>query len=120
MNPFEDCLRNAQRYIPSLMAWTAFSYHEHTGLILERLANFVRTHIPHFGDFGNSIVQFGVRRTHATDRNWLSKRFFRAGLILISQRRVSHDGAGDRCGASNSFRPYQRTTATGAAGLLIM
>jgi len=67
MNPFEDCLRNAQRDIPSLVAWTAFSDRKHTGLILEKLANFVRTQIPHFGDFGNGIVPLSVWRTRPTE-----------------------------------------------------
>ena len=62
MNTFEHRVRNSQRNIPSLVAWTSFSEHKHTRLILEKLANFVRTQVPHFGDFRNGVVPFGVRR----------------------------------------------------------
>ena len=86
MNSFKDCLRNAQRDVPSLVVWTALSDRKHTGLILEQLANLVGAQVPHFSDFSDSIVSFSVRRTHATDRNSrrLSKRFFLAVLISIT------------------------------------
>ena len=62
MNAFEHGAGNSQRNIPSLVAWTSFSEHKHTRLILEKFANFVRTQVPHFGDFRNGVVPLGVRR----------------------------------------------------------
>jgi hypothetical protein len=62
MNAFEHRVGNSQRNIPSLVAGTSFSEHKHTWLILEKLANFVRTQVPHFGDFRNGVVPLGVRR----------------------------------------------------------
>ena len=66
--------------------------HKHTGLILEKLANFISTQIPHFGDFRNGIMPLdvhrgldlgwyghcvlvtppGSRRSTSTSSNWLS------------------------------------------------
>jgi hypothetical protein len=63
MNAFEHGAGNSQRNIPSLVAGTSFSEHKHTRLILEKFANFVRTQVPHFGDFRNGVVPFGVRRS---------------------------------------------------------
>jgi hypothetical protein len=62
MNTFEHRVRNPQRNIPSLVAGTSFSEHKDTRLILEKFANFVRTQVPHFGDFRNGVVPLGVRR----------------------------------------------------------
>ena len=62
MNAFEHGAGNSQRNIPPLVARTSFSEHEHTRLILEKFANFVRTQVPHFGDFRNGVVPLGVRR----------------------------------------------------------
>ena len=62
MNAFEHGAGNSQRNIPPLVAGTSISQHKHTRLILEKLANFVRTQVPHFGDFRNGVVPFGVRR----------------------------------------------------------
>ena len=63
MNTFQHGTRNSQRNIPPLVAWTSFSEHEYTRLILEKFANFVRTQVPHFGDFRNGVVPLGVRRS---------------------------------------------------------
>jgi hypothetical protein len=46
MDPFEHSLRNAQRDVPSLVAWTPFSDHEHARLVLEKLTNFVGAQVP--------------------------------------------------------------------------
>lgn len=62
MNAFEHGARNPQRNIPPLVARTSFSEHKHTRLILEEFANFVRTQVPHFGDFRNGVVPLSVRR----------------------------------------------------------
>jgi len=62
MNPFEHRVRNPQRNIASLVAGTVFSEHKHPRFILEKLANFICTKIPHFGDFRNGVVPLGVRR----------------------------------------------------------
>lgn len=56
MNPFEHRVRNPQRNIPSFVAWTPFSDHKHTRLMLEKLANFISTQIPHLSDFRNGVV----------------------------------------------------------------
>ena len=63
MNAFEHGAGNSQRNIPPLIAGTSISQHKHTRLILEKLANFVRTQVPHFGDFRNGVVPLGVRRS---------------------------------------------------------
>ena len=63
MNAFEHGAGNSQRNIPPLVAGTSISQHKHTRLILEKLANFVRTQVPHFGDFRNGVVPLGVRRS---------------------------------------------------------
>ena len=62
MNSFEHCLRDAQCDIPSLVPRTPLSYDKHAGLILEKFTNFIRTQIPHFGDFRNGIVPLDVHR----------------------------------------------------------
>ncbi|MHB8525004.1 MAG: hypothetical protein ACYDD2_02455 [Candidatus Acidiferrales bacterium] len=62
MNSFDYSLRNAQRDVPPLVAWTPFSDHKHTRLILEKLTHFISTEIPHFGDFRNGIVPLDVHR----------------------------------------------------------
>jgi hypothetical protein len=41
MNAFEHGAGNSQRNIPPLVAGTSISQHKHTGLILEKFANFV-------------------------------------------------------------------------------
>jgi len=50
MNAFEHSLRNAQRNIPSLVAWTPFSDHKHARLILEKSTNLISAQIPHLSD----------------------------------------------------------------------
>jgi hypothetical protein len=56
MNSFEHGLRNAQRDIPSLVAWTPLSDYKHTRLVLEKVTNFINAQTPHLGDFRNGIV----------------------------------------------------------------
>src|SRR6266436_1023820 len=62
MNPFEHSLRNAQCDVPSLVAWTQLSDHKDSRLVLEKLTNFIRTQVPHFGNFRNGVVPFGRGR----------------------------------------------------------
>ena len=62
MNAFEHGAGNSQGNIPSLVARASISEHKYTRLILEKFANFVRTQVPHFGDFRNGVVPLGVRR----------------------------------------------------------
>src|SRR5437016_4416090 len=85
MDPFEHSLRNTQRHVPSLVAWTPFSDHEHARLVLEKLTDFIRTQVPHFGDFRNGIVSLGMRRTDNANGSSrvLGKRLFLAVLIVI-------------------------------------
>jgi len=45
MDPFEHSLRNTQRHVPSLAAWTPFSDHEHARLCLEKLTDFIRAQV---------------------------------------------------------------------------
>ncbi len=68
VNAFEHGARNPQRNIPSLVARTSFSEDKHTRLILEKFANFVRTQVPHFGDFRNGIMPLDVHR--GLDLGW--------------------------------------------------
>jgi hypothetical protein len=68
MDPFEHSLRNAQCDVPSLVARTPFSDHKHARLVLEKFANFVRTQVPHFGDFRNGIMPLDVHR--GLDLGW--------------------------------------------------
>jgi hypothetical protein len=63
MNTFQHGARNPQRNIPSLVARASFSERKHTRFILEKFANFVRTQVPHFGDFRNGVVPLGMRRS---------------------------------------------------------
>jgi hypothetical protein len=69
MHPFEHRLRNSQRNIASLVAGTAFSEHKHTRFILEKLANFVCTQVPHFRDFPDSIMSFSMNGGLNSDRD---------------------------------------------------
>src|SRR5260370_39641296 len=85
MNAFEHSLRNAQRNIPSLVAWTPFSDHKDARLILEKSTNLISAQIPHLSDFRNGIVPFdrcrgldlwqrshGSRITSPTDKGYLA------------------------------------------------
>jgi hypothetical protein len=38
------------------MAWTSFSKHKHTRLILEKFTNLINAQIPHLSDFRNGVV----------------------------------------------------------------
>jgi len=62
MHTFDHGAGNSQGNIPSLVARASISEHKYTRLILEKFANFVRTQVPHFGDFRNGVVPLGVRR----------------------------------------------------------
>src|SRR5712664_4678337 len=68
MDPFEHSLRNTQRHVPSLAAWTPFSDHEHARFVLEKLTDFIRAQVPHFGDFRNGIMPLDVHR--GLDLGW--------------------------------------------------
>ena len=61
MNPFNHSLGNAQRNIPPLVAWTPFSNHKHTRLILEKFTNLISAQIPHLSDFRNGVVPLDMR-----------------------------------------------------------
>jgi len=60
MNSFEHRLRNAQRNVPPLVAWTPFSDHENTRLIFKKLTNLISAQIPHLSDFRNGVVPFDM------------------------------------------------------------
>jgi len=60
MNSFEHSLRNAQRNVPPLVAWTPFSDHENTRLIFKKLTNLISAQIPHLSDFRNGVVPFDM------------------------------------------------------------
>src|SRR5260221_7743541 len=68
MDPFEHSLRNAQCDVPSLAVRTPFSDNKHARLVLEKLTNFIRTQVPHFGDFRNGIMPLDVHR--GLDLGW--------------------------------------------------
>src|SRR5439155_19863612 len=85
MHTFDHGAGNSQGNIPSLVARASISEHKYTRLILEKFANFVRTQVPHFGDFRNGVVPLGMRRTDNANGSsrGLGKRFFLAVLIVI-------------------------------------
>jgi len=60
MNTFDHSLRNPQRNIPSLVAWTPFSDHKHTRLILKKFTDLISAQIPHLSDFRNGIMPFDM------------------------------------------------------------
>jgi hypothetical protein len=68
MDPFQHGLGNPQCDIPSLVAWAPLSKHKHTWFFLEKLANFIRAQVPHFGDFRNGIMPLDVHR--GLDLGW--------------------------------------------------
>jgi len=68
MNAFEHSLRNAQSDISPLVARNPLSDHKHTGLVLEKLTDFINAQIPHFGDFRNGIMPLDVHR--GLDLGW--------------------------------------------------
>src|ERR1700723_2693248 len=68
MNAFEHFLRNSQRDVPPLGAWTPLADHKHVGLIFEKFTNLISTQIPQLGDFRNGIVPFDVHR--GLDLGW--------------------------------------------------
>jgi len=61
MNAFEHSLRNAQRNIPSLVAWSPFPDHKHTRLILDKFTNLISAQVPHLSDFRNGVVPLDMR-----------------------------------------------------------
>src|SRR5258708_14561689 len=68
MYSFQHGLGNPQCHIPSLVAWAPLSKHKHTWFFLEKLANFIRAQVPHFGDFRNRIMPLDVHR--GLDLGW--------------------------------------------------
>jgi hypothetical protein len=62
MNAFDDRLRNAQSDVPSFVSWASFTQNEDTRLVLEKIADFIRTQVPHLGDFRNGVVPLDVHR----------------------------------------------------------
>jgi hypothetical protein len=68
MNAFEHFLRNSQRDVPPLVAWTPVADHKHTRLILEKFTNLINTQIPQLSDFRNGIVPLDVHR--GLDLGW--------------------------------------------------
>src|ERR1700730_6308614 len=68
MDPFPHGLGNPQCDILSLVAWAPLSKHKHTRFFLEKLANFIRAQVPHFGDFRNGIMPLDVHR--GLDLGW--------------------------------------------------
>src|SRR6266851_4395540 len=68
MDPFQHGPGNPQCDIPSLVAWAPLSKHKHTWFFFEKLANFIRAQVPHFGDFRNGIMPFDVHR--GLDLGW--------------------------------------------------
>ena len=54
--------RNAQSKITPLAARIRFTNHKHTNFTLEKLTDFIRAQVPHFGDFRNGIMPFDVHR----------------------------------------------------------
>ncbi len=68
MDAFEHFLRDAQRDVPSLVARTPFTNHQHAWLVLEKPTNFIRTQVPQFGDFRNGIMPLDVHR--GLDLGW--------------------------------------------------
>jgi hypothetical protein len=51
---------NAQCDITPLVARVPFSNHKHTWLAFKKFANFVRTEVPDFRNFSNSIMSLDV------------------------------------------------------------
>jgi hypothetical protein len=68
VDAFEHFLRDAQRDVPSLVAWTPLSDDKHARLVLEKLTNFISTQVPQFGDFRNGIMPLDVHR--GLDLRW--------------------------------------------------
>jgi hypothetical protein len=60
MNAFEHRMRNPHRNVPSLVARTSLTDHEHTRLILKKFTNLISAQIPHLSDFRNGIVPFDM------------------------------------------------------------
>jgi len=68
VNAFDDRLRNAQSKITPLAARIRFTNHKHTNFTLEKLTDFIRAQVPHFGDFRNGIMPLDVHR--GLDLGW--------------------------------------------------
>src|SRR5712664_1433461 len=99
MDPFEHSLRNAQRYVTSLVARTPLSDHKHARFVLKKLANFVSTQTPHFGDFRNGVMPLDVHR--GLDLGWYGHCVL---VTPIGSRRASNWLVGFResCGKDSS------------------
>src|SRR6267143_1131047 len=88
MNAFEHSLRNAQRNIPSLVAWTPFSDHKHARLILEKSTNLISAQIPHLRDFSPNATAVVLRpKAHAFLLDSLRNQF----LCLVRRLGVYRD-----------------------------
>src|SRR5439155_26255987 len=68
VNAFDDRLRNAQSKIAPLAARIRFTNHKHASFTLEKLTDFIRAQVPHFGDFRNGIMPLDVHR--GLDLGW--------------------------------------------------
>src|SRR5882762_3700211 len=99
MDPFEHTLRNAQCDVPFLAVRTPFSDNKHARLVLEKLTNFIRTQVPHFGDFRNGIMPLDVHR--GLDLGWYGHCVL---VTPIGSRRSSNWLVGFResCGKDSS------------------
>jgi hypothetical protein len=53
---------NAQSEVTPLAPRIRFSNHKNSSFSLEKLADFIRAQVPHFGDFRNGIMPLDVHR----------------------------------------------------------
>jgi len=82
-----------------LAARIRFPNHKHASLTLEKLTDFIRAQVPHFGDFRNGIMPLDVHR--GLDLGW----YGHCGLVTpIGSRRSSNWLVGFResCGKDSS------------------
>jgi hypothetical protein len=84
MDAFEDRFRNSQSNVPSLVTRASLSYDKHTSLIFEKLTNLIGAQVPHFRDFGHSIVPFGMGRVDKAD----GAKFFGTVLGVVCHRHL--------------------------------
>src|SRR6266404_4637095 len=117
MNAFEHSLRNAQRNVPSLVAWTPFSDHKDARLILEKSTNLISAQIPHpsgtpssqavdrsgtappspRGQLNNTpYILRSLKKRKCTEKSWYQNIFLRkrgwtpACPLLSEATRASH------------------------------
>jgi len=60
MDAIEHGLGDSQRNIPPFVPGVSFAHHQHTRLILEKLANLISTQIPYFSDLCDGIMPLDV------------------------------------------------------------